>query len=105
MNEVFLLISAVISFFAVITFFVMASNVSYIKDYIKSKSNFDWYTEYVKRKALKRSDSEILFAAQEFVWQEMMKYKTRKKYDELKATWEPVFISLGSEFPVYHFNK
>ncbi|RZK19770.1 MAG: hypothetical protein EOO86_06640 [Pedobacter sp.] len=105
MNEVFLLISAVISLFAPISFFVMASSVAYIKDYIKSRSNFDWETEYVKRKVLKRSDSDILFAAQEFVWQQMMKYKSRKKYDELKATWESVFVSLGSEFAVYHFNK
>jgi hypothetical protein len=50
-------------------------------------------------------DPEILFAAQEFIWAEMMANKSIKKYDELKGIWSGRFTALGGEFPEYPFKK
>ncbi len=104
MDNIFILISGIISLFAIISLFIMASNISYIKDYIKSKFKPDWYGEYLKRKYLKRADAEILFAAQEFIWAEIMKNKSIKKYDELEGIWSGRFTTLGGEFPEYPFK-
>ncbi|TBO35942.1 hypothetical protein [Pedobacter kyonggii] len=99
------LIASLIGLFAVISFFIAASNISHIKDYIKAKHLPDWHKGYIKRKFLKRSDAEILFAAQEFIWNEMTSNKSANKYEELKGIWSGRFTDLGGEFPEHPFKK
>ncbi|WP_231464794.1 hypothetical protein [Pedobacter sp. Leaf132] len=105
MNEIILTISGLVSVIALIVFFVMASNVSTIKDYIKVAGKTDLYSEYKKRDTMKRPANEILYAAQDFVWSELVKDKTINRYEELKKGWAAKFESLGGEFPDYPFTK
>lgn len=98
-------ISSIISVITLIVFFVMSSNIATIKTYVKAfERKTDWYNEYLKRTHMNRPDEDKLFAAQEYVWEQLCAKRTEKNYNELKSIWSAKFVQLGGEFPDYPFK-
>jgi|GEM_PF-1966876 len=105
MDHVLLLISGILGIFVLVAIFNISSNLAAIKTQLLVSGKKDLYGDYKKAYLMKRSNQEILYAAQEYVWAEMIKDQSKKKHAELHEIWSSRFISLGGEFPEYPFNK
>jgi hypothetical protein len=100
--ETYLLLEVVVGLVLLISYFLLAKNVSQIRQAVTvDDQTFEHWIKIYKKHIAWHRKSEALNALQEAIWAEYRKeWFGEKSYDALKEKWEPLINELGGEFMV-----
>jgi len=101
--EIFLFAEWLIGVVILICFFVLCSNVSKIKKYLRNSRyqhmKAEYYKYYVLGDKQKAYEAVLYIIFEELSDPELMKEERNRKYSELERQYEAIILNLGFTFP------